>query len=144
MSKARLIITAVVVGGRAKSEVARDYDLSRSWVHELVQRFRAEGEAAFSPRSRRSPEAFIAIAMLCLGGHRPAPPGRKMTHGCVRKPYGLGYVLAPCLRMESRLATYRGNRSSRPTPFCPPGLSRVHRPRLRQGRRDPASCHRRG
>jgi hypothetical protein len=29
MSKARLIITAVVVEGRSKSEVARDYDVSR-------------------------------------------------------------------------------------------------------------------
>jgi len=63
MSKARLIITAVVVGGRTKSEVARDYDVSRYWVHQLVERFRAEGEAAFSPRSRRprnSPHAVSA------------------------------------------------------------------------------------
>lgn len=28
MSKAQLVITAVVVEGRSKSEVARDYDLS--------------------------------------------------------------------------------------------------------------------
>ena len=33
MSKARLIITAVVVEGRSKSEVARDYGVSRQWVH---------------------------------------------------------------------------------------------------------------
>ncbi len=60
MSKARLIITAVVVEGRSKSEVARDYDVSRYWVHQLVQRYAAEGEAAFEPRSRRphtSPQA---------------------------------------------------------------------------------------
>src|SRR5215217_506418 len=49
MSKARLIITAVVVEGRSKSEVARDYDVSRQWV----QRYQVEGEAAFEPRSRR-------------------------------------------------------------------------------------------
>jgi transposase InsO family protein len=63
MSKARLVITAVVVGGRSKSEVARDYDMSRYWVHQLVERFRAEGEAALSPRSRRprnSPHAVSA------------------------------------------------------------------------------------
>jgi transposase InsO family protein len=53
MSKARLIITAVVVEGRRKSEVARDYDVSRYWVHQLVTRFQAEGEAAFVSRSRR-------------------------------------------------------------------------------------------
>ena len=53
MSKARLIITAVLVEGRSKSEVARDYDVSRYWVHQLVRRYDAEGEAAFRPRSRR-------------------------------------------------------------------------------------------
>ena len=53
MSKARLIITAVVVEGRTKSEVARDYGVSRFWVQQLVERYGAEGEAAFQPRSRR-------------------------------------------------------------------------------------------
>ena len=52
MSKARLVITAVVVEGRSVSEVARTYGLSRSWVHELVARHRAEGDQAFEPRSR--------------------------------------------------------------------------------------------
>jgi len=64
MSKARLIITAVVVEGRSKSEVARDYDVSRQWMHQLVTRYRAEGEAAFEPRSRRphsSPQAVPAV-----------------------------------------------------------------------------------
>jgi transposase len=31
MSKAQLVITAVVLEGRSKSEVARDYDVSRNW-----------------------------------------------------------------------------------------------------------------
>jgi transposase len=53
MSVARLVITAVVVEGRTKSEVARDYGMSRYWVQTLVKRFAAEGEAAFEPRSRR-------------------------------------------------------------------------------------------
>jgi transposase InsO family protein len=53
MSKARLIITAVLVEGRTKSEVARDYDVSRYWVQQLVQRYLVEGEAAYQPRSRR-------------------------------------------------------------------------------------------
>jgi transposase InsO family protein len=62
MSKARLIITAVVVEGRSKSEVARDYDVSRYWVHQLVRRYRAEGEAAFQPRSRRPHSSPSATA----------------------------------------------------------------------------------
>ncbi len=53
MSKARLVITAVVVEGRSPSEVARTYGVARSWVYALVTRYRADGDAAFEPRSRR-------------------------------------------------------------------------------------------
>ena len=53
MSMARVVIMAVVVEGRSKSEVARDYGVSRQWVQTLVARYQAEGEAAFEPRSRR-------------------------------------------------------------------------------------------
>jgi len=53
VSKARLIVTAVVVEGRSPSEVARSYRVARSWVYALVARYRAEGDAAFEPRSRR-------------------------------------------------------------------------------------------
>ena len=60
MSRARLVITAVVLEGRGVREVARDYGVSPGWVSKLVARYRAEGEAAFEPRSRRpkrSPKA---------------------------------------------------------------------------------------
>jgi transposase InsO family protein len=53
MSVARVVITAVVVEGRSKSEVARDYGVSRRWVQKLVARYQADGDAAFEPRSRR-------------------------------------------------------------------------------------------
>ena len=53
MSVARVVIAAVTLEGRSKSEVARDYGLSRRWVQKLVARYQAEGEAAFEPRSRR-------------------------------------------------------------------------------------------
>ena len=53
MSKARLVITAVVVEGRSQGEVARAYGVSQGWVSRLVARYRAEGQAAFEPRSRR-------------------------------------------------------------------------------------------
>ncbi len=35
------------------TEVAATYNVARSWIHELLARYRAEGEAAFTPRSRR-------------------------------------------------------------------------------------------
>ncbi len=61
MSKARLVITAVVLEQRPVPEVVAEYGVSRSWVYELLARYRAEGEAAFEPRSRRpltSPKAI--------------------------------------------------------------------------------------
>src|SRR5215203_2266519 len=53
MGMPQLVVTAVLVEGRARSEVARDYGLSRRWVITLVQRYLAEGEAGLEPRSRR-------------------------------------------------------------------------------------------
>jgi transposase InsO family protein len=53
MSKARLVITAVVVEGRPVAQVAAEYGVARSWIYDLVARYRTEGEAAFEPRSRR-------------------------------------------------------------------------------------------
>jgi transposase len=49
MSKAQLVITAVVLEGRSKSEVARDYDVSRNWSNAT----RPRGAAAIEPHSRR-------------------------------------------------------------------------------------------
>ena len=48
MARAQLIITAVVMEGRSKTEVARDYGVSRYWVQQLVSRFEREGPSAFS------------------------------------------------------------------------------------------------
>jgi transposase InsO family protein len=53
VSLARLVVTAVVVEGRPKAQVARAYGISRTWVHELVKRYEACGEAGLEPRSRR-------------------------------------------------------------------------------------------
>ncbi len=53
MSLGRLVVAAVRLEGRSKSEVAREYGISRRWVHELIRRFDAEGEAGVEPRSRR-------------------------------------------------------------------------------------------
>jgi transposase InsO family protein len=53
MSKARLVVTAVIVEKRPVSEVAKSYAVARSWIYTLLDRYRAEGDAAFEPRSRR-------------------------------------------------------------------------------------------
>lgn len=53
MSLARVVVTSVLVEGRSKAAVGRDYGVSRRWVHELVRRFQEGGEAGLEPRSRR-------------------------------------------------------------------------------------------
>lgn len=63
MSKARLIITAVVLEGRTQAEVARTYRVSKGWVSKLVARYRAEGDAAFTPRSRRPHSSPTALPL---------------------------------------------------------------------------------
>ena len=91
MSKARLIITAVVVEGRRPGEVATTYQVARSWVYELVARYRSEGEAAFEPRSRRpntSPrttpastiEAVLEVRRQLVAGGLDAGPDTIVWH----------------------------------------------------------------
>jgi transposase InsO family protein len=53
MSKARLVITAITLENRTVADVVADYGVSKSWVYELLARYRTEGEAAFEPRSKR-------------------------------------------------------------------------------------------
>ena len=53
MGMPQLIVTAVLVEGRSKSEVARQYGVSRRWVITLVQRYLAEGDIGLQARSRR-------------------------------------------------------------------------------------------
>jgi transposase InsO family protein len=62
MSRARLVITAVVHEKRRQAEVARAFGVSEGWVSKLVSRYRVEGEAAFEPRSRRPKTSPTAIA----------------------------------------------------------------------------------
>jgi transposase len=67
MSKARLVLTALFVDRQTPAEVARRYGVHRSWVYKLRARYRAEGEAALWPRSRRpkrSPTAIPAATVV--------------------------------------------------------------------------------
>lgn len=53
MSKARLVLTALLVEQQSARELAERYGAHRGWVQELNARYEAEGEAAFEPCSRR-------------------------------------------------------------------------------------------
>jgi transposase InsO family protein len=122
MSKARLIITAVVVEGRSKSEVARDYDVSRQWVHQLVQRYRCEGEAAFEPRSRRPHTSARAV-----------PPEVEDQIVRLRKELSRQGLDAGADTIRSHLArrTPRSQTSTSPSP--PPAVSTIWRILTRRG-----------
>ncbi|THE15621.1 hypothetical protein E1J17_18155, partial [Kocuria rosea] len=52
MEKNEAIILAVTTGTMSQAEAARRFQVSRSWVSKLVARYRAVGEAAFTPGSR--------------------------------------------------------------------------------------------
>jgi transposase len=84
MSRARLVITAVVTEGRSQGEVARAYGVSQGWVSRLVARYREEGEAAFEPRSRRpktSPRAIPASTADLIAGLRKDLAGQGLDAG---------------------------------------------------------------
>src|ERR1700730_8286945 len=84
MSKARLVITAVIVEGRSQSEVARTYGVSQGWISRLVKRYRLEGEAAFEPRSRRphtSPTRLPQDTIDLIIGLRSDLAGKGPDHG---------------------------------------------------------------
>jgi transposase len=44
---------AVLLEGRSPREVARAHGISKSWIYELITRYRAGGYAALQPRSRK-------------------------------------------------------------------------------------------
>lgn len=84
MSKARLVITAVVMEGRSQGEVAREYGVSQGWVSRLVTRYRAEGEAAYEPRSQRpktSPRAIPGTAVELIVRLHKELAGQRLDAG---------------------------------------------------------------
>ena len=93
MSKARLVITAVVIEGRSQSEVARSYGVSQSWISRLVKRYRLEGEAAFQPHSRRphaSPTRLPQPTIDLIIELRGDLAGKGLDHG----PHTIAWHLA--------------------------------------------------
>ena len=61
MSKRRSIILSVTIEGRSQAETARLYEVSQATVSRLIARYRAEGDTAFEPRSRRPKTTPTAI-----------------------------------------------------------------------------------
>ncbi len=82
---ARYVVDAVVLEGRSPREVARAHGISKSWIYELIARYRAGGYDALEPRCRRprscsheTPveivEAIVALRrQLAAEGHDAGP-----------------------------------------------------------------------
>lgn len=72
MGMARFVVEAVLLEGRSAREVASAHGISKSWIYELIGRYRAGGDEALEPRSRRprsckhqtSPKVVEAIVEL--------------------------------------------------------------------------------
>jgi transposase len=72
MGMGRYVVDAVLLEGRSAREEARAHGISKSWIYELIRRYRAGGYEALAPRSRRprsckhetSPEVVGAIVGL--------------------------------------------------------------------------------
>lgn len=67
-----------IVKHRTAIDAALEHGLSQGLIESTNTKIRLLTRIAFG---FRSPEALIALAMLALGGRRPALPGRKTTHG---------------------------------------------------------------
>jgi transposase InsO family protein len=122
MSKARLIITAVLVEGRSKSAVARDYEVSRYWVQQLVKRYLAEGEAAFQPRSRRPHSSPRAV---------PAEIEEQIVR--LRKELSRKGLDAGADTIRSHLARRTPRSQTSPSPSPAPAVSTIWRILTRRG-----------
>src|SRR5215208_3306723 len=67
MSKRRAVILSVTVEGLSQANTARLYGVSEAFVSKLLARWRAEGDAAFEPRSRRPKSSPTSVAADTVG-----------------------------------------------------------------------------
>ena len=61
MELGRYLVEAHLVEGRSVAELAAAHGVHRSWIYKLLARYRAEGDAGLTPRSRRPVSSPTAI-----------------------------------------------------------------------------------
>jgi transposase InsO family protein len=104
VSKARLVITAVLIEGRSQSQVARDYGVSQSWISRLIARYTLEGDAACEPRSRRphtSPTRLPQATIDLIIALRTELTGKGLDAG----PHTIAWHLQHHHRLEVSVAS---------------------------------------
>ena len=83
MGLGRYVVDAVVREGHSPTELARSHGLSRTWIYELVKRFRQGGYDALEPRSRRPilrPGRVRSVSQTSPLRPRSAPTAHQRSH----------------------------------------------------------------
>jgi transposase InsO family protein len=62
MDLAGYVINAVLVEGRSVKEVCEAHDISRSWLYELIARYREAGDDGLTPQSKRPRSSPTRVA----------------------------------------------------------------------------------
>ncbi len=62
MDLAGYVINAVLVEGRSVKEVCEAHDISRSWLYELIARYREHGDDGLRPKSKRPHSSPTRVA----------------------------------------------------------------------------------
>jgi len=62
MDLAGYVINAVLVEGRSVKEVCEAHDISRSWLYELIARYREHGDEGLRPQSKRPRSSPTRVA----------------------------------------------------------------------------------
>src|SRR5512145_1333842 len=62
MDLAGYVINAVLVEGRSVKEVCETHDISRSWLYELIARYRELGDDGLKPQSKRPHSSPMRVA----------------------------------------------------------------------------------
>jgi transposase len=64
MDLAGYVINGVLVEGRGVKEVCESHDISRSWLYELIARYRQAGDDGLRPQSKCSSSGVSPSRLL--------------------------------------------------------------------------------
>jgi hypothetical protein len=121
MDLAQFVLNEVLVEGRSVRAVAASHDVSKTWLYELLARYRAEGDAGLIARSRRphcSPRSVPAAIEAQIVSLRKSlaeeglDAGPHTILGAAAKPHRAGFdrffarrtvtsVISPAARRRS-------------------------------------------
>ncbi len=113
MGLERYVVDAVVLEGRSPRELARLHGISKSWVYELVSRYREGGYDALTPRSRRPRScshlvgADVQTAILILR-HDLAAAGHDCGPHTIAHHLGLRFDTVPSVATIWRILRRHG------------------------------------